>query len=120
VPVARRLLDEGFALMATEGTAAILRSEGLEVEPVLKVHEGRPNIEDAIRSDRVQLVINTPIGRQAAHDDRYLRRAALDYAVPTVTTVAAARAAVEAIASLQRQGQMEVAALQDIHPPWVG
>jgi carbamoyl-phosphate synthase large subunit len=120
VPVARRLAEEGFALLATEGTAAALKQEGLAVEAVLKVHEGRPNIEDAIRSGRVQLVINTPIGRQAAHDDRYLRRAALDYAVPTVTTLAGARAAVEAIASLQHQGPMEVAALQDIHPPWVG
>ncbi|HYP03528.1 MAG TPA: hypothetical protein VER57_03155, partial [Cyanobium sp.] len=56
----------------------------------------------------------------AAHDDRYLRRAALDYAVPTVTTLAGARAAVEAIAALHHQGPMEVVALQDIHPPWVG
>ncbi len=120
VPVARRLADEGFALTATEGTAAMLQAKGMAVEPVLKVHEGRPNIEDAIRSGRVQLVINTPIGRQAAHDDRYLRRAALDYAVPTVTTLAGARAAVEAIAALQHQGPIEVEALQDIHRPWVG
>jgi carbamoyl-phosphate synthase large subunit len=63
-------------------------------------------------------VINTPIGRQAAHDDRYLRRAALDYAVPTVTTLAAARAAVEAIAALHREPELEVVALQDIHRPW--
>jgi hypothetical protein len=98
--------------------AAILAEAGLAVEPVLKVHEGRPNIEDAIRSGQIQLVINTPIGRQAAHDDRYLRRAALDYAVPTVTTLAGARAAVEAIAALRRQPELEVVALQDIHRPW--
>jgi carbamoyl-phosphate synthase large subunit len=82
------------------------------------VHEGRPNIEDEIRSGRVQLVINTPIGRQAAHDDRYLRRAALDYAVPTVTTLSGARAAVEAITALQGESIIAVAALQDIHRPW--
>ena len=82
---------------------------------VLKVHEGRPNIEDLIRSNQVQLVINTPIGRQAAHDDRYLRRAALDYAVPTVTTLAGARAAVEAIAALQGQPTLSIHALQDVH-----
>jgi len=117
VPVARRLVDEGFALTATVGTARALREAGLEVESLLKVHEGRPNIEDSIRSGQIQLVINTPIGRQAAHDDRYLRRAALDYAVPTVTTLAGARAAVEAIASLRRQPELEVVALQDIHPP---
>ncbi|MDM7952684.1 MAG: carbamoyl-phosphate synthase large subunit [Cyanobium sp. CZS 25K] len=120
VPVARALLAAGFALTATSGTAAMLTQAGLAVEPVLKVHEGRPNIEDAIRSGLVQLVVNTPVGRQAAHDDRYLRLAALDYAVPTVTTMAAARAAVEAIAALQQQRQVEVAALQNIHPPWVG
>jgi carbamoyl-phosphate synthase large subunit len=117
VPVARGLAAAGFALMATDGTAAVLAASGLAVETVLKVHEGRPNIEDAIRSGRVQLVINTPIGRQAAHDDRYLRRAALDYAVPTVTTLAGARAAVEAIAALQAETMVEVCALQDIHRP---
>jgi carbamoyl-phosphate synthase large subunit len=114
VPVARRLAEEGFSLTATSGTAAALAASGLSVEPVLKVHEGRPNIEDAIRSGRIQLIINTPIGRQAAHDDKYLRRAALDYAVPTVTTLAGARAAVEAIAALQAH-QLPVHALQDIH-----
>ena len=115
IPVARRLTELGFDLIATSGTAHALQAEGLTVEPVLKVHEGRPNIEDAIRSGRIQLIINTPIGRQAAHDDRYLRRAALDYAVPTVTTLAAARAVVEAITNLQRQ-TLSIRALQDIHP----
>ncbi len=115
LPVARRLAELGLALIATSGTARALRQAGLEVEAILKVHEGRPNIEDAIRSGRIQLIINTPIGRQATHDDRYLRRAALDYAVPTVTTLAGARAAVEAIATLQSQ-ELTLAALQDIHP----
>ena len=115
LPVAERLVGLGFALIATGGTAEALRTAGLQVESILKVHEGRPNIEDAIRSARIQLIINTPIGRQAAHDDKYLRRAALDYAVPTVTTLAGARAAVEAITALQQQ-TIEVNALQDIHP----
>ncbi|MCP9824819.1 carbamoyl-phosphate synthase large subunit [Synechococcus sp. EJ6-Ellesmere] len=115
VPIAERLSELGLALIATTGTAAVLRESGLEVESILKVHEGRPNIEDAIRSGRIQLIVNTPIGRQATHDDKYLRRAALDYAVPTVTTLAGARAAVEAIATLQSQ-ELTVAALQDIHP----
>ena len=118
VPVARRLAEEGFALTATAGTAAALLAAGLTVEPVLKVHEGRPNIEDAIRSGRIQLIVNTPIGRQAAHDDQYLRRAALDYAVTTVTTMAGARAAVEGIAALQQQAEIQITALQDIHRPW--
>jgi carbamoyl-phosphate synthase large subunit len=114
LPVARSLHGLGFSLIATSGTAAALEDGGLPVERVLKVHEGRPNIEDAIRSGRIQLIINTPIGRQAAHDDTYLRRAALDYAVPTVTTLAGGLAAVEAIAALQQQ-TLEVTALQDIH-----
>jgi carbamoyl-phosphate synthase large subunit len=115
VPVAARLIELGFKLIATSGTSQALQQAGLSVQPVLKVHEGRPNIEDMIRSNQVQLVINTPIGRQAAHDDKYLRRAALDYAVPTVTTLAGARAAVEAITALQDQPSLSINALQDIH-----
>ena len=114
VPIAQRLAALGLQLVATRGTAAHLRDGGLEVTTVLKVHEGRPNIEDLIRSGAIQLIINTPIGRQAAHDDRYLRRAAIDYAVPAVTTLAAAQAVSEAIAALQ-QGEVTIAALQDIH-----
>ncbi len=114
INVAKRLLDLGFNLIATSGTAQSLLHAGIEVKSVLKVHEGRPNIEDLIRSGEIQLVINTPIGRQAAHDDKYLRRAALDYAVPIVTTLAGARAAVEGIAALQDH-KITVSALQDIH-----
>ena len=115
VPIAARLIELGFDVTATSGTAQALANAGLKVQSVLKVHEGRPNIEDQIRSKQVQLVINTPIGRQAAHDDKYLRRAALDYAVPTVTTLAGARAAVEAISALQQQPRLSIHALQDVH-----
>lgn len=113
--VAKDLAAQGFALVATSGTARHLRAQGLEVETVLKVHEGRPNVEDAIRSGQIQLIINTPIGRQATHDDRYLRRAALDYQVPTVTTLAGAKAAVAAVAALQGQNELPINALQDLH-----
>lgn len=114
IPVAQRLIALGFDLIATAGTAQTLVEAGLTVTPVLKVHEGRPNIEDQIRSGDVQLVINTPIGRQAAHDDRYLRRAALDYSVPTLTTLAGARSAVEGIEALQSRS-IDIHALQDVH-----
>lgn len=114
IPVAQRLMALGFDLIATSGTAQALAEAGLNVTPVLKVHEGRPNVEDQIRSGGVQLVINTPIGRQAAHDDRYLRRAALDYSVPTLTTLAGARSAVEGIEALQSQ-RLDIHALQDVH-----
>ncbi|WP_320664436.1 carbamoyl-phosphate synthase large subunit [Prochlorococcus sp. MIT 1223] len=113
IPIAKRLEGLGFGLIATSGTAKFLSKAGVNIKAVLKVHEGRPNIEDLIRSHKIQLVINTPIGRQAIHDDKYLRRAALDYSVPTVTTLAGARAAVEGISTLQSQ-TTEVYALQDL------
>ena len=114
IPIANSLKELGFSLIATIGTSEYLQRTGLDVRTVLKVHEGSPNVEDQIRSGKVQLVINTPIGRQAAHDDKYLRRAAVDYSVPILTTLAGARAAVEAITSLQKQVPT-IAALQDIH-----
>ena len=114
VDVAKNLINLGFDLVATSGTSLFLSKNGLSVQTVLKVHEGRPNIEDLIRSGNIQLVINTPIGRQAAHDDKYLRRAALDYSVPILTTLAGAKAAVEAISALQ-SFEIPITALQDIH-----
>ena len=114
IPVAKKLLKLGFSLLATSGTSKYLQKFGINVEIVLKVHEGRPNIEDMIRSGKVQLVINTPIGRQAIHDDKYLRKAALDYSVTTLTTLKGASAAVEGIEALQNQ-VMSVKALQDIN-----
>ncbi len=114
VSIAKSLTDLGFKLIATLGTAKYLKDSGLNVDPVLKVHQGRPNIEDLIRSGKIQLIVNTPIGRQAAHDDKYLRRAALDYSVPTLTTTAGAKAAVQAIFELQKNA-ITINALQDIH-----
>ena len=80
--IARELILLGFKLVATKGTAKYLFNLGIKVDEVLKVHEGRPNIEDAIRSGLIQLVINTPVGSQALHDDAYLRRASLEYNIP--------------------------------------
>ncbi len=112
--VARELLNLGFKLIATKGTAAYLVNLGIEVEEVLKVHEGRPNIEDLIRSGLVQLIINTPIGSQALHDDAYLRRAALEYNIPTFTTIPGAKAAIKAIKALQ-SNKINSYSLQEIH-----
>ncbi len=112
--VARELLILGFKLIATKGTAAYLADLGIQVEEVLKVHEGRPNIEDLIRSGLVQLVINTPIGSQALHDDAYLRRAALEYNIPTFTTIPGAKAAIKAIKALQSK-KIDTYSLQEIH-----
>ena len=94
----------------------MLADHGLTVETVLKIHEGRPNIEDAIKNGQVQLIVNTPIGNTAKEDDRAIRRAALAYKVPTVTTLAAAKATAAAIRTLQT-ATLEVKALQDYLQP---
>ena len=112
--IAKDLINLGFSLLATEGTSKYLSNLGINVESVFKVHEGRPNIEDMIRSGLVQLVINTPIGSQALFDDEYLRRASLEYNVPTFTTIPGAKAAIKAIKSL-RISTLETLSLQEIH-----
>jgi len=112
IPVVREFIDLGFRIIATEGTRKALRAEGLEVELILKLHEGRPHILDQVKNEQVQLMINTPSGEEAQMDGRLLRRSALTYKVPMITTIAGARATAAAIRSLQSQS-MEVKALQD-------
>ena len=112
--IANDLKNLGFKLIATEGTSNYLKNLGISVERVLKVHEGRPNIEDMIRSGLVQLVINTPVDSQALYDDAYLRRASLEYNVPTFTTIPGAKAAIKAIKSL-RINSIDTLSLQEIH-----
>ena len=111
VSLGRRLIEMGFRILATRGTAARLRDAGLAVAVVNKVLEGRPHCVDAIRSGEVQLVINTASGAQSVHDSFDIRRSALTHGVPHYTTIAGARAAVHAIAAL-RAGELEVAPLQ--------
>jgi len=112
--ISKELLILGFKLVATKGTASYLIDLGIQVEEVLKVHEGRPNIEDLIRSGLIQLIINTPVGSQALHDDAYLRRAAIEYNIPTFTTIPGAKAALKAIKSL-RSNKIDTYSLQEIH-----
>jgi len=114
LPTARRLAALGFALAATRGTASALRRAGLEVEEVLKVSEGRPNGVDALRSGRVQLLINTPLGAASHRDGWRLRTAAVQHNVPCITTLSGAAAAAEAIEAL-RDGSLEVMSLQELH-----
>ena len=109
--MARRLIDLGFSILATRGTAARLREAGLGVKVVNKVLEGRPHCVDAIRSGDVQLVINTASGAQSVADSFDIRRSALTNAIPHYTTIAGARAAAHAIAAL-RGGALEVMPLQ--------
>jgi carbamoyl-phosphate synthase large subunit len=114
VPIARDLAALGFRLIATRGTAAYLRAYGLDVAVVYKVNEGRPNIADEIVNRAIDLVINTPLGRESFFDDRMVRRAAMMHEVPCITTLTGAAAAVQAIRGLREQG-LGVRALQDYY-----
>ena len=115
LPVARRLADLGFAIMATSGTAKHIAAAGIPVKRVNKVLEGRPHCVDAIRSGEIQLVINTAHGAQSVTDSFDIRRSALTHGVPNFTTIAAARATAHAIAALI-SGSLEVAPLQSYFP----
>jgi len=112
--VARKFADMGFKLVATAGTADVLENAGMTVERVYKVKEGRPNVVDLIKGERIQLVVNTPHGLEPWFDEQAIRRAAVNARIPTITTLAAARAAAEGIAALQR-GEVKVYALQKLH-----
>lgn len=112
IPVIREFIELGFRIIATEGTRKALRAEGLEVDLILKLHEGRPHILDQVKNEQVQLMINTPSGEEAQADGKLLRRSALTYKVPMITTIAGAKATASAIRSLQSQ-PLEVKALQD-------
>ncbi|MEL6112232.1 MAG: carbamoyl-phosphate synthase large subunit [Pseudomonadota bacterium] len=111
VGAARDLLDMGFSMIATAGTASFLKEQGLAVEPVNKVLEGRPHIVDALKNGEVQMVFNTTEGAQSVADSRSIRTTALYQKIPCITTAAGARAAVRAIAAL-RKDSLDVAALQ--------
>ena len=111
---ARRFAGLGFAIVATGGTQAHFAANGVAASPILKMHEGRPNIGDAIRNGEIQLVVNTPIGRAGLHDDSYIRKAAIKHKVPYITTTAAAIAAAKGIAAVRR-GRSEVKSLQQYH-----
>jgi carbamoyl-phosphate synthase large subunit len=114
IPIARDLSELGFRLIATRGTAAYLRAYGLDVEVVFKVNEGRPNIADEIVNRKVDLVINTPLGRESFFDDRAVRRAAMMHEVPCITTLTGAAATVSAIRAMREHG-VGVRALQDYY-----
>jgi carbamoyl-phosphate synthase large subunit len=114
VSLARQFAEMGFHLVATHGTAVVLEQAGLQPERVHKVKEGRPNVVDLIKGDRIQLIVNTPRGQDTFFDEKAIRRAAVLARIPTITTLAAARAAAEGIAALQK-GTLSVVALQTLH-----
>ncbi|MFZ0211241.1 MAG: carbamoyl-phosphate synthase large subunit [Candidatus Acidiferrales bacterium] len=112
--LATDLIAAGLKLIATRGTYQAISAAGMEVEPVYKVNEGRPNIVDLIKTGKVDLIINTPLGRESFYDEKSIRRAAVRYMLPCITTLSAAIAAARGIRALS-EGLGSVAALQDLH-----
>jgi carbamoyl-phosphate synthase large subunit len=112
--IASDLSSLGFSLIATRGTAQVLRNAGVPVETVYKVNEGRPHIADYVKSGKVNLLINTPLGKESFFDERSIRRAAIHYGIPCITTISGAVAAVAGIRALQRES-LGVRSLQEYH-----
>ncbi len=115
VVLARRLNNLGFDLIATYGTAKRLTEVGLACETVFKVNEGRPNIADYIKQSEISLIINTALGQTSHYDEQSIRKSALQFNVPTVTTMTGAEALIEAIATKKSQAKVIVRSLQEIH-----
>jgi carbamoyl-phosphate synthase large subunit len=113
-PLGKDLQELGFRLLATRGTWSALEAAGVQAESVFKVNEGRPNIVDLVKTRKIDLIINTPLGRESFYDEKSIRRAAIRYNIPCITTLAAAHAAARGIRALVEQST-EVAALQDLH-----
>ncbi|MEI8189219.1 MAG: carbamoyl-phosphate synthase large subunit [candidate division NC10 bacterium] len=111
---ARLFAELGFAILATSGTLACLRQNGIAARPIRKLHEGRPHIADAIKNGEIQLVVNTPSGKLSVHDDSYIRKAAIKYKIPYITTTAAAIATARGMAAVRR-GRGPVKSLQQYH-----
>ena len=113
VPVVQDFIDLGFKIVATSGTQKALQDNGIEnVELILKLHEGRPHVIDSIKNNQIQLIINTPTGEESQTDAQLIRRMAVDYKLPIITTIAGAKATVAAIRSLKSE-PLEVKALQE-------
>jgi len=110
--IASDLVEMGFSIIATRGTAQVLRNAGVAVETVYKVNEGRPHIADYVKSGKVNLIINTPMGKESFFDEKAIRRAAIHYRIPCITTIAGATAAVSGIRSLQTES-LGVCSLQE-------
>ena len=115
VDIARSFANDGFKLIATEGTCKLINEAGIECEQVKKLQEGRPNILDLITNGNIQLIVNSPVGKDSAMDDSYLRKAAIKAKIPYITTIAAASAAADGIRHLKKHKFSDVKSLQDWH-----
>lgn len=115
VEIAQLFHDAGFEILATQGTYNLITETGIDAEPVKKLHEGRPNILDLITNGSIDLIINSPVGKDSVHDDSYLRKAAIKGRIPYMTTIAGARATAKGILYVQKHGNADVKSLQQLH-----
>ncbi len=115
VDVAKIFNEAGFSIVATSGTAATLRANGIECETVKKRQEGRPNIQDAMANGELAMIINSPSGKESKMDDSYLRKSAIKYKIPYMTTMAAGLAAAKGINYVRQHGNGQVKSLQQLH-----
>ena len=113
--VARQFHEAGFRILATGRTCDLINEAGIPAEKIKKLYQGRPNVLDAIKNGDVQIVLNTPIGKEGSHDDSYIRKAAIKARIPYMTTMAAAAASISGIRTVQKEGQIGVKSLQQIH-----
>ncbi|MCR5203060.1 MAG: carbamoyl-phosphate synthase large subunit [Lachnospiraceae bacterium] len=113
--IARILKDNGFKILATGTTCDLINESGIEAEKVKKLYEGRPNILDLISNGKIDLIINSPVGKESTHDDSYLRKAAIKHKIPYITTMAAAKAAAEGIDHMNNRHQGSIHSLQEWH-----
>ncbi|MCR5703772.1 MAG: carbamoyl-phosphate synthase large subunit [Eubacterium sp.] len=115
VSVAKSFHEDGFKILATGGTCDLITEAGIPAEKIKKLYEGRPNVLDAITNGEIDLIINSPVGKDSIHDDSYLRKAAIKSKIPYMTTIAAAKAAAEGIAYLKNNSSAEIKSLQTLH-----
>ncbi len=113
--IARSLSEDGFKIIATGSTYDLISSSGIPAKKVKKLYEGRPNILDMITNGDIQLIINSPVGKESVHDDSYLRKAAIKAKIPYMTTIAAAKATADGIRYVKTHERSEVKSLQTLH-----
>lgn len=115
IEIAKSFADDGFKIAATGTTYDLIRENGMEAEKVKKLYEGRPNILDMITNGKIDLIVNTPAGKESVHDDSYLRKAAIKAKIPYMTTMAAARVTAKGIKYVKENGSGELKSLQELH-----
>lgn len=115
VEIAKSFAEDGFKIIATGTTYDLIRENGIEAEKVKKMYEGRPNVLDLITNGNIDLIVNTPVGKDSIHDDSYLRKAAIKAKIPYMTTMAAARATAKGIKYIKEHGDGDVKSLQELH-----